>query len=237
VELKFCRKPELLGALLFAFLFPTLGNSKPVVVLDAAHGGSDAGVKVRSEVEKEWNYRFSQSIEKALEGAGFDVIEVRKRDETIPQEKRAEIINASTASAVIVIHADREWTGTKKGPMIVVEPPTQPGEFTDISKWGAITPSRYRSSLKLARAIGEKLGMDTDLSSFSDGRGLVGEATSSEGKIYCLPHQSLRYLSLPAIVLTPLFLTSVSDVKKFSNGDSVADFSSKVAQGLVDFLQ
>ncbi|HTC21045.1 MAG TPA: N-acetylmuramoyl-L-alanine amidase [bacterium] len=237
MELKFYFKRLFLGAVVSVFFLPTPGSSKPVVVLDAAHGGNDPGVRAGSEVEKEWNYKFSLSLEKALEGAGFEVVEVRKRDETISLEKRAEIINTTQASAVIVIHADREWTGTKKGPMIVVEPPTQANEFTDIPKWGAITPSRYRSSLKLARAIAGQLGIGSELSSLSDSRGITGETTSSTSRLYCLPHQSLRYVSLPAIVLTPLFLTSSSDVKKFSNGAEMEYFSSKVAQGLADFLQ
>ncbi len=226
-----------LGWLLSIFLIPTRGSAKALVVLDAAHGGNDSGVKAGSEVEKEWNYKFAQSLEKAIQGLGFEVLEVRKKDETISQEKRAEIINTSQASAVIVIHADREWTGTQKGPLIVVEPPTQGNEFTDISRWGAITPSHYRSSLKLARDIAGRLGIGIELSSLSDSRGVMGETTSPSGRLYCLPHQSLRYLNLPAVVITPLFLSSSSDLKKFSSGEVMAEFSSKVAKGLADFLQ
>ncbi len=226
------------GFLLCAFLFaPSFGFTKPLVVLDAAHGGTDLGVKAGSEVEKEWNYKFSQSLERALQGLGFDVLEVRKRDETISQEKRAEIINTSQASAVIVIHADGDWTGTQRGPMIVVEPPTQGTEFPDIAKWGAITPSHYRASLKLARDIAETLGIGAELSNLSDSRGVLGEKTSASGRLYCLPHQSLRYLSLPAVVLTPLFLTSSPDLRKFSSAEGMANFSAKVAQGIANFLQ
>jgi N-acetylmuramoyl-L-alanine amidase len=227
----------LFGVFLSFFLLPAWGNAKPVVVLDAAHGGSDLGVKAGSEVEKEWNYRFCQSLENALEGLGFDVVEVRKRDETIAQDKRDEIINTSQASAVIVIHADRERTGTQRGPMIVVEPPTQGNEFLDIPRWGAITPSHYRSSLKLARDIADRLGIGSELSSLSDSRGVMGETISPAGRLYCLPHQSLRYLNLPAVVVTPMFLTSSSDVRKFSSEGVMTEFSAKVAQGLADFLQ
>ena len=227
----------LLGGLFSIFLIPTWGIAKPLVVLDAAHGGSDLGVKAGSEVEKEWNYRFCQSLEKALKGLGFDVVEVRKRDEMIPQEKRAQIINTSQASAVIVLHADREWTGTQRGPMIVVEPPTQGAELTDIPRWGVITPFRYRSSLKLARDIAGQLGIGTELSSLSDSRGVMGEPTSPSSRLYCLPHQSLRYLNLPAVVVTPMFLTSSSDVRKFSSGEVMDEFSAKVAQGIADFLE
>jgi N-acetylmuramoyl-L-alanine amidase len=52
-----------------------------------------------------------------------------------------------------------------------------------------------------------------------------------------LPHQDLRYLSKPALVLTPLFLTSAGDLKKFSEAAALDDFAVKVVQGVGDYLQ
>jgi N-acetylmuramoyl-L-alanine amidase len=216
---------------------PVVGNAKPVVILDAAHGGSDSGIKSGSEVEKDWNYRFAQALQKALETEGFEVIQVRKKDETISNEKRALIINATPASAVLVIHSESDWTGNRTGPMIVVEPPTQGGETGEIPRWGAITPAQFRASLKLGRDIALALGLGTELSSLSDSRGLAGETTASGARLFCLPHQSLRYLTMPAVVITPLFLSSRSDVKKFSNDSAVSEFAAKVARGLSNFLQ
>lgn len=218
-------------------LIPCLVLAKPVIVLDAAHGGDDSGVKAGSEVEKEWNLKFTQALQKALESAGFDVVQVRKRDETLPQNKRVEMINTSQASAALVIHADREWTGTKSGPMIVVEPPNQGEESPEILRWGVITPYQYRTSLKLGRDIAQALGAGTELSSLSDTRGLAGETTAPDGKLFCLPHQSLRYITIPAVVLTPLFLSSTSDLKKYSHEEAVDELATKVARGLENFLQ
>lgn len=223
--------------LLVAFFFPVLAWAKPVVVLDAAHGGSDTGVKTGSEDEKDWDLRFAKAIAQALESEGFEVVQVREKDETLPQDKRAQTINTARVTAVLVIHADYEWTGKRNGPMIVVEPPTAGGETAEIPRWGVTTPYQYRSSLKLGRDIAQALGLGTELSDMSDTRGLAGEPTSPHSRLFCLPHQSLRYLTPPAVVLTPLFISSGSDIRKFSNDTLLADFAAQVARGLVNFLQ
>ena len=216
---------------------PSLGLAKPLIVLDAAHGGSDPGVVCGSEMEKDWNLRFALALEKALEGEGFDVLQVRHKDETLSVEKRAERINTAQASAVLVIHADREWGGTRGGPMIVVEPPTQGAESAEIPRWGVITLYQYRLSLKLGRDIAQALGLGSELSSLSDSRGLAGEPKSDTARLFCLPHQSLRYLAPPSVVLTPLFLSYAPDLRKFSGDQAVADFADRVARGVANFLQ
>ena len=226
--------------LLFLVIFilaPVLALAKPIIVVDAAHGGSDPGVKSGSETEKDWNLRFAVALEKALEDEGFEVIQARRKDETLPIDKRAERINAAQASAVLVIHADYEWSGNEGGPMVIVEPPTQSFESVEIPRWGVITPYQYRLSLKLGRDIAQALGLGTELSSLSDSRGLAGETPRDSARLFCLPHQSLRYLIPPAVVITPLFLSRGRDLKKFSGDQAVADFASRVARGVAVFLQ
>jgi N-acetylmuramoyl-L-alanine amidase len=211
--------------------------AKPVVVIDAAHGGSESGVKGGGETEKEWNLKFAKALEKALEAQGIDAVQARKGDDTLPVEKRAETINATQAAAVIIVHVERDHTEKMKGPCLVVEPPTQAGEFTEAARWGATPPSLYRASLKLARFLGRTLGIGTDLSVLSDSRGLPGEVPTFTGRIYCLPHQSLRYVNLPAVVVVPMFLTSSSDLKKFSSSGEIDDFAQRVARGVAEFVQ
>ena len=213
--------------------------AKPRIVLDAAHGGTDSGVKAGSESEKDWDLKFAQALQKAFETSGFEVVMIRRGDGTATPDKRSEMINTSQASAAIILHADREWTGAQRGAYLVVEPPTklEAGEAGEIQRWGFIPLAQYRSSLKLARAIAQQLGIGTEFSNLSDNRGLAGEISTPEGRIFCLPHQSLRYLTLPSIVLSPLFLTSPSDVKKFSRAENMANFAAQVVQGTSEYFQ
>ncbi|GEM_PF-1146370 len=214
--------------------------SKPLVVIDPGHGGSDAGSKEGSEVEKTWNLNFAQALDKAFEAAGYEVLMTRASDEAVDPETRLNMINSSNAKAVLVIHADREWTRTQNGPFLVVEPPNQTAATSvqdSIAPLGLITPLQFRSSLKLAEDIGLKLGLNISLSDLSDSRGMAGETGSPYGKVACLPHQNLRYLSKPAVVLVPLFLTSASDLKKFSDPAAVDAFADKVVRGVNSYLQ
>jgi N-acetylmuramoyl-L-alanine amidase len=236
------------NGLVFIFIFATAvaglwggssAQAKPRIVLDAAHGGADAGVKSGSQVEKDWNQKFAQALAKAFEAEGYEVVLIRKRDESLSLDKRVELANTSQASAVIVVHAEREWTGTQKGPFVVVEPPSkvETADLGEIQRWGFIPQTQYRSSLRLARSIAQALGIGTEISSLSDNRGLAGEKTSAEGRVHCLPHQSLRYLTVPALVLTPMFLSSPSDAKKYSGSESLANFAAKVVRGTNEYFQ
>jgi N-acetylmuramoyl-L-alanine amidase len=228
----------LLAALILVFGWKNAQADEPLVVIDAGHGGSDPGSKDGSEVEKDWNLKFAQALDKAFETAGYQVLMTRASDVAVDSESRLNMINSSDAKVVLVIHADREWTRTQNGPFLVVEPPNQ-NALTNpdsIQPWGAITQGQFRSSFKLAEDIGQKLGVNTSLSDLSDSRGAV-EAVSPYGRVACLPHQDLRYLSKPAVVLTPLFLTSDSDLKKFGDTAAVDQFAGRVVQGVNGYLQ
>jgi len=213
-------------------------DTRPQVVIDPGHGGSDTGSKEGSEVEKTWNLKIAEALSKAFEANGYQVLMTRTSDDDLDSEKRINTINTSNAKVVLSIHADREWTGTQTGPFFVVEPPNQSAtaDVDSIQPLGAITALQYHASLKLARNIGQKLGANISMSDLSDSRGLAGEVVSPNGKVACLPHQSLRYISKPAVVITPLFITSASDLKKFGESTAIDDFALKVVVGVSDNL-
>jgi N-acetylmuramoyl-L-alanine amidase len=211
----------------------------PAVALDAAHGGSDAGLKAGSETEKDWNLKFVKALQKALAGFDVNVIVVRKGDDTIDPGKRQSTLNTSGISAAVIVHVDRDKTGTQNGPLLVVEPPTRSDGMGggEIPRWGFISLYQFRNSLKLAKAIASSLEIAPVLNTLSDSRGLGGETPSTDGRVFCLPHQNLRYLTVPSVVLTPLFLTSKSDLAKFSKPEAMEDFAAKVAKGLANYFQ
>jgi N-acetylmuramoyl-L-alanine amidase len=213
--------------------------AKPRIVLYAAHGGSDSGVKAGSEVEKEWNLKVTKILQQTFESAGFEVVMVRKKDEALSTETWTNLVNTSDALLAIVIHSERDWTGRMTGPLFVVEPPTRTDNPVnqDIQRWGMTSLAQYHASLRLAKAIASKLGVSGELSNLSDSRGITGEMLSPEGRIWCMPHQDLRFLIIPSIVLTPLFLTSSADLKKFSTNDGLQAFANGTVQGTMDFLQ
>jgi hypothetical protein len=110
-------------------------------------------------------------------------------------------------------------------------------ETDTIQPLGQITTAQYHASLKLAQGLAQRLAINSTLSDLSDSRGAAGESLTPYGRIACLPHQSLRNLSKPAVLITPLFLTSPTDLKKFTEVPAMDDFTIRVVQGVCDYLQ
>jgi N-acetylmuramoyl-L-alanine amidase len=225
--------------LLFALGFPLVGEAAPRVVIYAAHGGEDTGAGGNGQEEKVWNLRVAQSLQKSLASGGYDVVMVRVKDESLPLDQWVNAVNVSGASVALIIHADREWTGRMRGPFAVVEPPTgsSAGEGSEIQRWGNIPNVQFRQSLRLAKVLAQAWGVSPQLSPLSDSRALPGELTSSEGRVLASPHQSLRYLAIPSVVIEPLFLTSSQDLKTFLTDEGMQGFIGKTVKGLQAYFQ
>jgi N-acetylmuramoyl-L-alanine amidase len=237
---RFCLTgPAVICICLAAFGFQNPAWANPAVVLDAAHGGADTGLKAGSETEKDWNLKFVKALQKAMAGMDVTVIVTRKGDETLEADKRQVTINTTGVSAAVIVHVEREKTGTQNGPLLVVEPPTRSDGMGggEVPRWGFISLYQFRNSLRLAKAIGLSLGIGSELNTISDSRALGSEKPSPGGRIFAQPHQSLRYLNVPSVVLTPLFMTSKTDLSKFSKPEALDEFAAKVAKGLADYFQ
>jgi N-acetylmuramoyl-L-alanine amidase len=220
-------------------LIPIRAVTGPRIILYAAHGGADKGVSADGEVEKDWTLRLGIALQKVLAADGFDVVMIRTKDESLANDAWVNQANASGAAAAVILHADREWTGRVKGPWVIVEPPTGFGspDSQMIQRWGTMPYSQFRQSLHLAKILTQAWGVNSKLSSLSDGRALPGEIPSPDGRILASPHQSLRDLVIPAVVVEPLFLTSEQDIKIFSTDQGIQDFATKTASGIQTYFQ
>lgn len=83
-------------------------TGKPVVVIDAGHGGVDTGaVGEGHAVEKTIVFDFSRLLAAKLEATGrFQVVMTRKSDIFIPLGDRVKIARAAQAALFVSIHAD-----------------------------------------------------------------------------------------------------------------------------------
>jgi len=181
---------KLIFNLFFFFgLFLCLGlkaSANPLIFIDAAHGGADSGSVAGKEQEKVWDLKFALALKAAFARGGFDVTLSRDGDGQLDPDKRAQLINTSGAAAVLVIHADREMSGTILGPFLAVEPPNHP-DFApgdEIGRWGIVTLTQYRASLRLARALAVQLGANSEFSTLSDSRGLLGDTGTARAGFF-----------------------------------------------------
>jgi len=85
------------------------------VILDAGHGGKDAGASSVSNVtEKEITLDIERRLQALLESGGFQVVVTRADDRMIPLRERARLANASEGDIFVSIHVNslRSHTGS-----------------------------------------------------------------------------------------------------------------------------
>jgi N-acetylmuramoyl-L-alanine amidase len=85
----------------------TVVPERPVIVIDAGHGGIDPGASGSRIAEKDLVLSVARHIEKALKaGRGYDVIMTRTSDVYVALDERVAIANRSNADLFVSVHAD-----------------------------------------------------------------------------------------------------------------------------------
>ncbi len=85
---------------------------RDVIVLDAAHGGSEAGAALATDTEeKDVTLEFAVRLRSLLAVRGFTVVMTRTGDVALSADQRAEAANRARAVACLVIHATASGVG------------------------------------------------------------------------------------------------------------------------------
>ncbi len=82
----------------------SLTELKPLIILDAGHGGTDEGAKIGSFMEKKIALMTAQLVKKHLETLGYRVIMTRSRDVFLPLPRRVSIANKTKGSLFVSVH-------------------------------------------------------------------------------------------------------------------------------------
>jgi N-acetylmuramoyl-L-alanine amidase len=84
-------------------------DKRPIIVVDAGHGGLDAGAhgRITNTPEKDVTFEFSKMLAEKLEATGrYRVLQTRALDVFVPLDERAEIAVKEKADLLVSIHAD-----------------------------------------------------------------------------------------------------------------------------------
>jgi len=88
-------------------LRPAAPDSRPVIVIDAGHGGVDNGTQASGESEKNLVLGFALALRDRIEKNGkYRVVMTRTDDTFIPLDDRVKIARNQSASLFVSIHAD-----------------------------------------------------------------------------------------------------------------------------------
>ena len=97
---------------------PHFGSYKPVVVIDAGHGGKDVGAisALEGRYEKDATLAIARAVRDALEATGrYKVVMTRDSDIFLPLGRRVAIARQAKAQLFISIHADSAQGSDARG--------------------------------------------------------------------------------------------------------------------------
>ena len=79
-------------------------HAKPLIILDAGHGGTDEGAKIHYFMEKKLTLMTTLLLRKHLNEMGYRVIMTRSKDVFIPLNRRVSIANKTKAVLFVSVH-------------------------------------------------------------------------------------------------------------------------------------
>jgi N-acetylmuramoyl-L-alanine amidase len=94
---------------------PSATSVKPLIILDAGHGGMDEGTKVHALMEKRIALIATLLTKTHLEKLGYRVMLTRSRDTFIPLPRRVSIANKAQGSLFVSIHFNSAPSSDAKG--------------------------------------------------------------------------------------------------------------------------
>ena len=128
-----------------------------VVVLDAAHGGSDSGARIvdpsgKEAAEKNLTLALSVRLRSLLGARGITVITTRESDADLDPGQRAEIANHAQAQACLTLHAAMSGSGVHL--FISSLPPARQSQFMP---WTTAQAASVTRSVALAGVVNSAL--------------------------------------------------------------------------------
>lgn len=192
------------------------GNTVPVVVLDAGHGGADPGkIGVNEVLEKDINLAITLKTKELLEKEGVEVVLTRKDDNGLYEEtdgnkkradlnRRCEIIEESKADFVVSIHQN---------------------SYSDSSVQGA-QMFYYKNSEK-GKALAEILQ-----TVFNESASSKPHQAKENGEYYMLLH-----VSCPIVIAECGFLSNWEDAEQLRTETYQEEVAKALAKGILQYIK
>lgn len=215
----------------FLILVPILmvqaTQAKRLVIIDAAHGGADAGVMVTDKIqEKEVTLILAQLLQKELaKSPDIQTQLTRTSDKTISNAERVKMVKAASGEVLFIsLHVNAGFGNKATGYELFFPgfktPATDQNESKAILK--DMEQNKYlNDSVRLAQMI--QRNMENVFP--RKGRGLRDA-----------PMPILDDLSIPAVVLEVGFATNTEDRKKILNEKTQQAVAQALAKGIRDYF-
>ncbi len=197
----------------------TISEQKPVVVIDAGHGGEDGGASDNGVLEKDVNLAIALKLRDMLKLSGYDVKMIREEDisvydssaSTVREKKvsdmknRVEIINSNSDNILISIHQNKFEQSKYSGAQMFYS-------------------ENNPKSEKLAECIRRSV---TSLLQPENSR----ELKADNGSVYIL-----KKAEVPAVIVECGFLSNEEEAKKLNSENYQSEMAFAICCGFLDYM-
>jgi N-acetylmuramoyl-L-alanine amidase len=132
-----------------------------VIILDPAHGGSDDGAHLGSDLfEKDFDVAFAERVKSLLEAEQFTVVLTHSSaDDTVSPDQRVELANRSRGVACLLIHATTAGRGIHLFTSALTAPALADAALADtyVAPWDSAQTNSLNRSLQLANELSTAL--------------------------------------------------------------------------------
>jgi N-acetylmuramoyl-L-alanine amidase len=181
---------------------------KPLIVIDAGHGGTDEGAKVNAFMEKKLALTTALLTKKHLEELGYRVIMTRSRDIYLPLQRRVLIANKTKGSLFVSVHFNSSPSADAQGVEIFY--------FDSKEQW------RTKASKRLANCILYRVIDQTEANS----RGI------KQGNFHVI-----RETDMPAVLVEGGFITNRDERGKLRDRAYLNRLAEGIAQGIDKYMK
>lgn len=220
-----------------------LDPSRPLVVIDAGHGGFDPGAGTGPVREKDVTLALARALrDKLIEGGGVRVALTRGDDKFLVLEERAGIARRLKADLFISIHADAAPTDEARGGTVYVLSERGSNQTAALlaekenraNVINGVQLSRQSdnvSSILVDLAQRETLAMSEDFAALilREGR---GDMRFRESAIQSAAFIVLKSADLPSVLFEAGYITNPEDADWLKSGEGRDAFSRSVASAI-----
>ncbi len=220
-----------------------LDPSRPLVVIDAGHGGFDPGAGSERVREKDITLALARALrDRLIEGGGVRVALTRGDDRFLVLEERAGIARRLKADLFISIHADAAPTDAARGGTVYVLSERGSNQTAALlaekenraNVINGVQLSRQSgdvSSILVDLAQRETLAQSEDFAALilREGR---GDLHFKDGAIQSAAFIVLKSADLPSVLFEAGYITSPEDSAWLKSGEGRDAFAKSVAQAI-----
>jgi N-acetylmuramoyl-L-alanine amidase len=205
--------------------------ASPVIVIDPAHGGTDAGARGENAIEKDIALQLARSIRAVLERQGYRVVMTRNDDSNPSYDDRDATANAYRDAIFISVHVSSTGSaGTVRAYYMQFAAPVSPAPLAT----GAGAPARPPSPVALApwtEAQRAHVPASHRLADFVQAE-LAQAFSGSPPASAAVPVRTLRSVTAPAIAIE---ISSVSTETPEMLTASGEPLGAAIARGIAAF--